>query len=79
MTPKTFDEANTDFYAARGDVKRMPGHMDHRTGVATFCWELTKEELKALAETGLLWTQVKTFGAPLQPQALSVAKPEVAA
>lgn len=41
------------------------------------CWKLTWRERFKLLLTGCLWHQILTFGKPLQPQMLTVAKPEM--
>lgn len=42
----------------------------------TFCMKLSPEELAEIARTGVLWHTVLTFGQPLQPQCMSVQRPE---
>lgn len=41
------------------------------------CWALTWKERLRLLWTGRLWHQVLTFDQPLQPQLLTVEKPEM--
>ena len=41
------------------------------------CWRLTWRERLAVLLRGRIWHQVLTFGAPLQPQRLTVEKPEM--
>lgn len=40
------------------------------------CWQLSDEERAKVAETGVIWHSVWTFGKPLQPQMLAVDEPE---
>lgn len=55
-----------------GPVPLMEGH--DAMG-ATFCFELTPEELAEVNRTGRIWHTVVTFGQPLQPQSMTVEKP----
>jgi hypothetical protein len=41
------------------------------------CWELTPEERETVLKTGKIWHHILTFHHPLQPQLLSVEKPEM--
>lgn len=42
---------------------------------ATFCFELSPEELAEVNRSGRIWHTVVTFGQPLQPQSMTVEKP----
>jgi len=42
-----------------------------------FCWQLTWRERFKILCTGIIWHQVLTFKQPLQPQLLTVQKPEM--
>lgn len=42
----------------------------------TCCFKLTPEELAEVNRTGVIWHTVLTFGQPLQPQAMSIQRPE---
>lgn len=56
----------------------LPAHRfdgDTRGRIAC-CWSLTWKERLRLLWTGRLWHQVLTFNEPLQPQLLTVEKPE---
>ena len=46
-------------------------------GRIAFCWQLTWRERLHLLWTGLIWHQVLTFGRALQPQLLTVEKPDM--
>jgi hypothetical protein len=48
-----------------------------REGRIACCWSMTFRERLYVLWTGRLWHQVLTFGHPLQPQMLSVEKPEM--
>lgn len=59
----------------------MPAHRlppeEDPTGRVTCCWEFSPEELLAIAANGgRVWQSILTFNDPLQPQMLSVEKPE---
>lgn len=41
------------------------------------CWSLTPDERQRVWDTGEIWHQVLTFNQPLQPQLLTVDKPEM--
>lgn len=74
MQPIDFPERNLIIAENQPEYIPIPANLA-RDGVATFCWELSDEELKVLAETKKLWHQVLTFNRPLQPQMLMVEKP----
>lgn len=42
----------------------------------TCCFKLTPEELAEVNRTGVIWHTVLTFGKPLQPQSMSLQRPE---
>ena len=41
------------------------------------CWKLTWRERMKILFRGLVWHQVLTFNKPLQPQLLTIEKPEL--
>lgn len=41
------------------------------------CWKLTWKERLTILFDGLIWHQILTFNKPLQPQLLTVEKPEM--
>lgn len=56
----------------------MPAHVEHGGNcTVTCCWQLTDEEKSEIARTGVIWHQILTFGNTLQPQLLSVDKPDL--
>lgn len=59
----------------------LPAHRfkDDPQGRIACCWQLTLGERLQVLFTGKLWHQVLTFKAPLQPQLLTVEKPEMPA
>lgn len=42
----------------------------------TCCFKLSPEELAEVNRTGVIWHTVLTFGQPLQPQSMSLQRPE---
>lgn len=46
-------------------------------GRIAFCWALTWRERLRVLFTGRIWHQVLTFNTALQPQKLTVEKPEM--
>jgi len=74
-----FPEQNVVFAKDQPEYLPLPAHRysgDPR-GKITCCWSLTLRERVALLFTGRLWHSVLTFRDPLQPQLLSVEKPDM--
>lgn len=58
--------------------KPLPAHQfGDESGRIACCWKLTWKERFQVLFSGVLWHQVLTFGAPLQPQLLTTDKPEM--
>lgn len=74
MTPTDFPERNLVIAEYQPEYIPIPAHAS-KDGTATFCWELSDEELEILLKAKKLWHQVLTFNRPLQPQMLTVEKP----
>lgn len=57
----------------------LPAHRfkDDAQGRIACCWQLTWWERLKVLFAGRLWHQVLTFHHPLQPQLLTVEKPEM--
>jgi hypothetical protein len=57
----------------------LPAHRfkDDPQGRIACCWQLTWAERFKVLFRGRLWHQILTFDKPLQPQLLSVEKPEM--
>lgn len=47
------------------------------SGRIVFCWKLNLIEKIKVLFTGKIWHQVLTFNSPLQPQMMSVERPEI--
>lgn len=61
------------------EYQPLPAHrfVDDPHGRIAFCWKLTWRERLAVLFRGKLWHQVLTFNQPLQPQLMSVEKPDM--
>lgn len=58
----------------------LPAHRfqaDDGAGRIACCWKLSLRERIQLLFTGRIWHQVLTFNQPLQPQLLTVEKPNM--
>jgi len=57
----------------------MPAHRvpDDIEGRVTCCWRFSWRERLAILFRGVLWHQILTFNSPLQPQCLTVDKPDL--
>lgn len=58
----------------------LPAHRfdGDRKGRIAFCWALSWRERITLLIRGRIWHEVLTFNHPLQPQLLSIDKPDMA-
>lgn len=60
------------------EYKPLPAYRDKSDGGRIVCcWKLTFLERIRILFNGILWHQVLTFNQPLQPQLLSLEKPEM--
>lgn len=76
MKLTSFPEVTVTIAKDQPEYLPLPAHVAS-DGVVTCCWTMSwRERLRALV-TGKVWHQVMTFGAPLQPQLLTTAKPEI--
>ena len=57
----------------------LPAHRfpDDPQGRIACCWQMTWRERLAVLWTGKLWHQILTFNSALQPQLLTVEKPDM--
>lgn len=75
-----FPEQTTVIAEDQPEYLPLPAHMfNDPQGRIACCWQLSWKERLRLLVTGRLWHQVLTFNQPLQPQHLSVKKPEMTA
>ena len=63
------------------EYRPLPAYWDDDDprGKVVCCWKLNWLERLKLLATGRLWHEVLTFNGPLQPQLLTVEKPEMSA
>lgn len=61
------------------EYEPLPAHVfeGDRQGRIACCWKLTWWERLQVLWSGLVWHQVLTFGRALQPQLLTVEKPDM--
>lgn len=74
-----FPEQNVIIAKDQPRYMPLPGHRskDDPEGRLTCRWGLTWRERFRVLLTGQIWHQVLTFNQPLQPQLLTVDKPEM--
>lgn len=72
----TFPEQTTIIAKDQPPYRPMPAHQGGN-GRVTCCWKLTFRERLWVLLGGVIWHQIKTFGNPLQPQLLTVEKPQM--
>lgn len=79
MTLIEFPEQTVVYAKNQPEYKPLPAHHfpDDPTGRIACCWRLTFRERVRLLFSGLIWQQVLTFHGPLQPQKLTIEKPEM--
>jgi hypothetical protein len=74
MTPIEFKGFNVIFGKGQEEYNPLPAHVES-TGIVTTAWQMTDEERAEFEKTGVIYLQMYTFGAPLQPVLLSVSNP----
>jgi len=78
MTLIEFPEQTTVYAKNQTEYKPLPAYrfcgVDGRIAC---CWQLTWRERLTVFLTGKIWHQVLTFNQPLQPQLLTVEKPNL--
>ena len=73
-----FPEATTVYAKDQPQYLPLPAHrFGDADGRIACCWRLSWRERLQILFTGRIWHQVLTFNQPLQPQLLSVEKPEM--
>ncbi|SRR6266550_315405 len=79
MHLETFAEVNVVFAEGQPEYEPLPAHRfnDPLQGRIVCCWKLNFIERIKILFTGRIWHQILTFDSPLQPQLLSVEKPEM--
>lgn len=76
MNPISFKDQNVVYAKDQPEYLPLPAFRWDDGRIAT-CWKLTWRERLMLLFTGCVWQQVLTFNQPLQPQKLTVEKPEM--
>lgn len=77
MKPIQFAEQNTTIAKSQPPYLPFPAHVSWHTNLVTACWKLTWRERFAILFSGVVWHQISTHGRPLQPQKLTVEKPDM--
>lgn len=76
MNPIIFEGTNVVLGQDQAHVNPLPAHRgDKPDYIVTTCYQLSPEEAAAAAATGRIFLQQWTFGAPLQPQNMTVHNP----
>lgn len=74
-----FPEQTVVYAKDQPEYQPLPAHRykDDPQGRIACCWQLSWKERLAVLFSGKLWHQILTFKQPLQPQMLTVEKPEM--
>ncbi len=77
MKPINFRQVNVVIAKNQPQYQTLPAHAveGDASGTVICCWQLTDEEKKRVAETGVIWHSSMTFGRAFQPQLLSTECP----
>lgn len=80
MEPCEFPEQTAVYAKGQPEYLPLPVHQMYgdANGRIVCCWRLTWRERCMLMWTGHIWQQILTFRHPLQPQKLTIDKPEMA-
>ncbi len=81
MNTIPFPEQTTTYAKDQPQYSPLPAHIDRAdpNGTVTCCWRMSWRERLTVLVKGVIWHQVWTFHKPLQPQLLTVDKPELPA
>jgi hypothetical protein len=78
MTIEEFPEQTVVIAKDQPEYRPLPAHQHgDNHGRITCCWKLSLRERLIVLLTGRLWHSILTFNHPLQPQLLSVEKPDM--
>ena len=72
-----FPESNVNFAEDQPQYEAIKGYYNKSEMSATFCFDLSPEELQEVIATGKIWFKVLTFGKPLQPIASACSKDQL--
>lgn len=80
MKPISFPEQTVIYADDQPEYLKFPAHrfVDDEQGRIASCWKLGCKERLTVLFTGKIWHQVLTFNHALQPQKLTVEKPDMA-
>lgn len=71
-----FPEQSVVYAKDQPEYLPLPAHrFNDAEGRIACCWRLTWRERFKVLFSGVVWHQILTFNAPLQPQLLSIEKP----
>lgn len=75
----SFPEQTVVIAEHQPEYEKLPAHMakNDPNGTVTCCWRLNWRERILVLLRGVIWHQVLTFHTSLQPQRLSIDKPEM--
>lgn len=80
MTLIDFPERTVIIAKDQPEYLPLPAHQFRDSeGRIACCWKLTWKERVAVLWRGTIWHQILTFNQPLQPQMMTVDKPEMRA
>jgi hypothetical protein len=79
MRVVSFPEQTVTYAKDQPQYISLPAHRfaDDPQGRIACCWALTWRERLRVLFSGTIWQQVLTFNQPLQPQKLTVEKPDM--
>jgi hypothetical protein len=78
MKPIEFQEKNVVIAKDQPEYIPLPAYYSpDMNGRVVFCWSVGFSERLRILFTGKIWSEVLTFDSPLQPQKLSVEKPDM--
>ena len=73
-----FAEQTTVYAKDQPEYRPLPAHrFNDAEGRIACCWKLSFRERLAVLFGGVIWHQIYTFNQPLQPQLLTIEKPEM--
>jgi hypothetical protein len=74
MKPIETEYTNVVYAKDQPEYIPLPAYQD-TDGTIVTTWELTKEEIEAVKESGRIYLMVSTFNQPLQPVLLTTTNP----
>ncbi len=76
MTPVTFKGSNIVFGENQPEYQPLPAcKFKDQQGTVVTCWELSKEEIEEVLNSGKIYLSQLTFNQALQPVILNVSNP----